>query len=401
MARMSKARKKATVSYAVFVAGALATLAGASPAASLSLPSVTVSVPVTTPTVAVPAPPAPVKTPTVSTPVKAPTPPLEVPTVPVKAPTVTVKATTSVSTSPTVSVKASPTDVRVPSVSVKASTGSAGGSIVSVKASSTSATSRSATSASPSRSAATRSGSAAAAGANQSGPGSLGLGLGGAADAGGVSGYGLSPGYGELPAFARQLSHRARARIAARERSLKATVAQLRGCLGSLPERQRRLLELRAGLGAKPLGPRAAAARLHVAYHRFAKLERRALRALRASAGTHGCAKGAGQVVAGVMSFIGAAFGAGPGELHGGLKPVSYDLDPKGLRAFLPHAQRSDDGPLGAGISPAATDALLALVLVLVAGLVMTVAAVVGAAGRGPRDPEWRRRVAARFRSPR
>jgi hypothetical protein len=157
------------------------------------------------------------------------------------------------------------------------------------------------------------------------------------------------------------------------------------------------LLELRTGLGAKPLAPRAAAARLHVGSHRFAELEKRAVRELRASASTHGCGESAGQVVGGVMSFIGAAFGAGPGEMHGGLEPVSYNLDPNSLRAFLSHPAGSDDGSLGAAISPAATDALLALLLMLVAGVLVAIV-VVGAAGRGPRDPEWRRRVATRFR---
>jgi hypothetical protein len=174
-------------------------------------------------------------------------------------------------------------------------------------------------------------------------------------------------------------------------------VAQLHGCLSNLPESQRRLLELRTGLGAKPLGPQAAAARLHIGPHRFAELEKRALRELRASANEHGCGESAGRVVGGVMSFIGAAFGAGPGEMHGGLQPVSYNLDPRSLRAFLPHGQGSHDGSLDAAISPAATDALLALLLALVVGVVVAIV-VVGACGRGPRDPEWRRRAATRFR---
>ncbi|HLB21883.1 MAG TPA: hypothetical protein VK605_07210 [Solirubrobacteraceae bacterium] len=168
--------------------------------------------------------------------------------------------------------------------------------------------------------------------------------------------------------------------------------------MSNLPASQQRLLELRTGLGAKPLGPRAAAARLHVGPDRFAELEKRAVRELRASASTHGCAGSAGQVVGGVVSFIAGAFGAGPGELHGGLAPVSYNLDPNSLRAFLPHAKGSDDGLLGTAISPAATDALLALLLVLAAGVLVAIV-VVGASGRGPRDPEWRRRAAMRFRA--
>jgi hypothetical protein len=337
--------------------GSLAMLVGAAPAASLSLPSVTVSVPVTTPTVTVQAPPPPVKTPTISAPLKAP-PPIEVPTVAVKAPTVTapkvtvkapvftVTATTTVSTSPTVSAKAPPAGVPAPSASVNAPGGSTAGSLVTVKAPSTSATSSSNGSASSSRSK-TRSGSTGAARAHK--------------------------------------------------RSLKAIVAQLRGCLGNLPERQRRLLELRTGLGSKPLGPQAVAARLHVGFRRFAELEKRAVRELRASASKHGCDQNAGKVVGGVMSFIASAFGAGPGEMHGGLQPVSYNLDARSLRVFLQHAHSPHDGPLDAAISPAATDALLALLLVLVVGVVVAIV-VVGASGRGPRDPEWRRRAATRFR---
>jgi hypothetical protein len=404
---MAKARKTRIAVCGVVAGGLLAMLAGASAAAALSLPSLTVSVPVTTPTLTVQAPPPPVvKTPTISVPLEAPPPPVQAPTVPVKAPTVTapkvtvkaptvtVKATTTASTSPTVSVKAALAGVPAPSVSVKASGGSAGGSLVTVKASSPSATSSNGSAAS-SRSA-TRSGSTGAAGANQSGSGSGGLG--GAGGLSGVAGYGLGPGYAELPALAGRLSHRARARIAARERSLKAMVAQLHGCLSNLPESQRRLLELRTGLGSRPLGPQAAAARLHVGPHRFAELERRAVRELRASANTRGCGESAGQVASGVISFIGAAFGAGPGEMHGGLQPVSYNLDPRSLRAFLPHAHLSHDGSLGGAISPAATNALLALLLTLIAIVVLAIV-VVGAAGRGPRDPDWRRRAAARIRS--
>lgn len=369
-------------------------LAGASAAAALSLPSLTVSVPITTPTLTVQAPPPPVvTTPTISVPLEAPPPPVQAPTVPVKAPTVTAPKVTL--KAPTVTVKeAALAGVPAPSVSVKASGGSAGGSLVTVKASSPSATSSNGSAAS-SRSA-TRSGSTGAAGANQSGSGSGGLG--GAGGLSGVAGYGLGPGYAELPALAGRLSHRARARIAAREHSLKAMVAQLHGCLGNLPESQRRLLELRTGLGSKPLGPQAVAARLHVGPHRFAELERRAVRELRASANTRGCGESAGQVASGVISFIGAAFGAGPGEMHGGLQPVSYNLDPRSLRAFLPHAHLSHDGSLGGAISPAATNALLALLLTLIAIVVLAIV-VVGAAGRGPRDPDWRRRAAARIRS--
>jgi hypothetical protein len=388
----------------VLGAGSLAVLAGAPPAGALSLPSLTVSVPVTTPTVTVQTPPVPIKTPTVSVPLKAPPPPVKAPTVPVKAPTVTVpkvtvkaptvtvKATTTVSSSPSVSVKASPSSGRSPSVSVGASSGSP----VTVKASWTPAKSSATGAIAPSRSTPSRSGSAGVAGANKSSSGSAGAGATYGLDA--VGGYGLGPGYGELPALAGGLSARVRAHIARRERSLKATVAQLHGCLSSLPASQQRLLELRTGIGAKPLGPRAAAARLHVGPQRLAGLERRAVRELRASASAHGCNQSASQVVSGVMSFIGGAFGAGPGDPHAKLAPASYSLDPSSLRAFLPHAKGSDDGLLGAAISPAATDALLALLLVLAAGVLLAVV-VVGASGRGPRDPEWRRRAAARLRA--
>jgi hypothetical protein len=188
-----------------------------------------------------------------------------------------------------------------------------------------------------------------------------------------------------------------RERIEGRERKLKALVARFAGCLSDLPERQRRLLELRTGVGAsKPLGPHAAAEQLHVGSARFAQLEKQAIRELRGSARTRGCG-GASEVVEGVMAFIGEGFGGAHSGASGGVEAVRYNAAPNG-RARLPLPQST--GLLGAGVSSVASDLILILLLVFGAGL--TVGAVVAdAAGVGPRHEQWRERVINRIRAPR
>ena len=78
--------------------------------------------------------------------------------------------------------------------------------------------------------------------------------------------------------------------VAAREnRRLRRLVGRLRGCLGLLDGRARRLLSLRAGLHGPARSAAATARILHVSARREARFERRAVRALGRSAAT-GCA---------------------------------------------------------------------------------------------------------------
>jgi hypothetical protein len=363
---------------------AVAALAIASPASSLDLVGVTVTAPtVTVPTVTVKTPPVtvttpsvPVKTPTVT--VKTPTIPVKTPTVPIKTPTVTVK-TTAPAPSTAISTK-------TPSVAVGTSTGSVSVSGASVATGTTSSSSGRSTS--PTQSSSTGK-AVAGQGMTSAGGGSGALGGGSLGTAPGPLSAYAGIGYGQLPASEGHPGRRARARIARRERMLKAEVARFQGCLGVLPTPQRELLELRTGLRAsRPLGPRAVATRLHLGQARFARLETQAVRELRAAASTHGCSR-IGEFVAGVASFIGAGFGGGQLGATGGVKAVSYSAPapkPAGVRSS------TIAGLLGAGISTVASDVLLGLLLLMAGGVAVTVI-LADAAGLGPRHEQWRRRV--------
>ncbi|MEA2335694.1 MAG: hypothetical protein QOG40_2184 [Solirubrobacteraceae bacterium] len=368
----------------VCAAVAVAALAIASPASSLDLVGVTVTAPtVTVPTVTVKTPPVtvttpsvPVKTPTVT--VKTPTIPVKTPTVPIKTPTVTVKTT---ATAPSTAIS-----TKTPSVAVGTSTGSVSVSGASVATGTTSSSSGRSTS--PTQSSSTGK-AVAGQGMTSAGGGSGALGGGSLGTAPGPLSAYAGIGYGQLPASEGHPGRRARARIARRERMLKAEVARFQGCLGVLPTAQRELLELRTGLRAsRPLGPRAVATRLHLGQARFARLETQAVRELRAAASTHGCSR-IGEFVAGVASFIGAGFGGGQLGATGGVKAVSYSAPapkPAGVRSS------TIAGLLGAGISTVASDVLLGLLLLMAGGVAVTVI-LADAAGLGPRHEQWRRRV--------
>jgi hypothetical protein len=419
MAQVFKLRK-ARVFCATVVVALLLGGGEAAPVWSLSLPLETPTVPVPpppppvkTPTVPVkvptlPPPPVkvptvPVKTPTVpvkvpTVPVKTPTVPVKVPTVPVKVPTVPVNTTTSAK-APSVSIKTPTVSVKAPSVSadtpvgsVHTTTGSANTPVVSVTGL-TGQRSRSSASGGSSRGATTGSSSTEAAGPG-SGSGTSG-GSGAPASSSPLGTYG-SPGagYGELPPIEGAPGKRARARIARRERLLKATVARFPGCLVALPASNRRLLELRTGYGnARPLSPRATAARLHVGPAQLAQLEKQAVHELSSAAATHGCAK-TGEVVEAAMSLIGAGLG-GPAGTSGRTEVASF-------RASKPLA--STPGPtlvgriLGTDVPPVASDLIIVLLLGMLVGGSVTLL-IADAAGHGPRHEQWRRKVINRLRA--
>jgi hypothetical protein len=203
--------------------------------------------------------------------------------------------------------------------------------------------------------------------------------------------------YSRLPAIEARPGSRAFARIASRERTLKALVARLQGCLSELPEGQRELLELRAGTGSsRPLSPRATAAALHVGVARLARLEAKAVGELRNAARTHACGRLA-SIVAGVAAYLAAAFGEplGPaGAASGGVEAARYEV-PAGLGASR---QPGDRGLLGSDFSPVPGGAISLLLLLLIAGLALA-ALIADAAGQGPRHEQWRRRMVGRLSS--
>lgn len=397
MAQVSKSRTARAVPCAILVAALIAGGGEASPAWSLTMP-------LETPTVPVQAPPPPVKTPTVPVPVKTPTVPVKTPTVPAKTPTVPVRTPTppvkttaktppppvkapSVSIkTPQVSAKAPSVDVSTPAGSVRTTTGHA--KVPSVIAETGKGGSASTTSGAP-RAASTGS----APPASGSSPTPSGTAPGGSSPLGTYGTPGA--GYGELPAPEGSLGHRARARIARRERQLKATVEHFRGCLAALPAGNRELLELRTGYGAAhPLSPRATADFLHVDAARIARQERQAVRELTAAAGTHSCGR-TSELVNAAMSYVGTGLGGGHGTARGGIEAVRYESAPPKHRAS---SSSTLGRVLGADIPPVASDVILVLLLLMALGLVM-VLLIADAAGQGPRHEQWRQRVINRVRA--
>jgi hypothetical protein len=198
-----------------------------------------------------------------------------------------------------------------------------------------------------------------------------------------------------MPPMGAGAGSHARARIASRERALKAIVARFQGCLGVLPNAQREVLELRVGVGTtRPLSPRAAAARMHLGVDRLARLERQAVRELTNASSTHSCGRLA-SFAAAVVSYLRATFGGRGGA--GGVEAVSYDLSPSAALAELPAAPH-DEGLLGRAFSPIPGGAISLLLLVLLGALALTVI-IADATGRGPRHAEWRDRMRSRLSS--
>jgi outer membrane biosynthesis protein TonB len=378
----------------------------ATPNVGVTVPTVTAqtpTVPIATPTVPIKTPTVPIKTPTV--PIKTPTVPIKTPTVTVQTPPVTVKAPAPLPVPvPTVSTK-TPT-VATPTISTRTPTVSASAPSVTVSRGKVSVGTSSASSATPSASR-SGAGSGSAPGARATGragttsPSSGGPGAPGTTGSGAGAAPTLLGHYGGprvnsgMPPMETRAGSRARARIASRERALKAIVARFQGCLGVLPNAQREVLELRVGVGTtRPLSPRAAAARMHLGVARVTRLERQAVLELRNAASTHSCGRLA-SFAAAVVSYFHAAFGGHTGS--GGVEAVSYDLSPAAALAKLPAAPH-DKGLLGSALSPIPGGAISLLLLVLFGVLALT-AIVADATGRGPRHAQWRHRVRSRLRS--
>jgi hypothetical protein len=373
------------------------------PPVTVKTPSVTVETPPVTvkaPPVTVKVPPVTGKTPPVtvktpSVPVKTPSVPVQTPSVPAKTPTVTAKAPTAPTVStesgkaPSITVHSPSVSTKAPGVSVKPGVSVAAGS-TGTKVPGVSVAVRSSSSATPSA-AGRIAGELSAGAAQASGGNSVGATPNGAGST--LGGYGSpGPGYGQLPASEGAPGTKARARIASRERKLKATVARERACLGSLPEQQQQLLVLRTGLGQPmPLSRRATAARLHVGSARFAQLEAQALHELN-DASAHGCRQ-TGVVVAKVLTFLGSSFGSP--HARGGVEAVRYEAAP---RLTPPAASSGDTGLLGTKLSPVASDAILALAALFVLALA-TMAMIADATGNGPRHAQWRRHLRNHIRN--
>jgi hypothetical protein len=136
---------------------------------------------------------------------------------------------------------------------------------------------------------------------------------GGPAAGGAASAAAPSRGSSAAPRAARRRApDPVRQRVERRERRLRETVVEASGCLDDLSAAQRRVLSLRAGVGAGPPRSRSRVARrLDISVRRVTRLERTGLRRLRALAKDGGCAPAAAPVASGAAGgATGAAGGA-------------------------------------------------------------------------------------------
>jgi hypothetical protein len=186
----------------------------------------------------------------------------------------------------------------------------------------------------------------------------------------------------------------------AEDRSLAATVSRLRGCLAALPERSRRALMLRAGVGSpQALDPRATAARLHLGAARFARVERRALGELRNAARSRACGQTSQtSEITEAVAFAGPSAGQGGFGATGGVEAARYIFAPPSRHEIKP--AESSSGSLLGEISPTASDAIVVLLLVIGAAIAAGMLVIHGS-GHSPPWRRWRRRFADGLRRPR
>ena len=132
------------------------------------------------------------------------------------------------------------------------------------------------------------------------GPSSGGSGTTSTGGSGGSGGSGSStPGARGRAGAGKPAGKRPAVRRIRRERRLRKTVRRLQGCFGGLSRLERRVLALRAGIGAgSPRTRTQVARRLDVSTRRVTRLERRGVRTLRGLAGAGRCGAGGGQSTA-------------------------------------------------------------------------------------------------------
>ncbi len=102
------------------------------------------------------------------------------------------------------------------------------------------------------------------------------------------------------------------------------------------------------------------------------------------------------EAVAGVLAFIQAGLTGGEGGASSGVEAVRYTSSPSPPLALKRGGPPSPGSLFGDGIPPAASDAILVLILLLT-GAISVVAVVADSAGQGPRHWQWRRRIINRL----
>jgi hypothetical protein len=171
-----------------------------------------------------------------------------------------------------------------------------------------------------------------------------------------------------------------------------AAVRGLQGCLSSLPDRLRLVLQLRTGIGVPSAYSRAAVARyLKIKPKQVSQLERTALRRLRLTAHTHSCL-GAAPSLTSLLVPGGSGPASGAAAASGAVKAARYVKTPAQLSGL--HAKPSSPGgesALGLSPSPAARNVLLAVTLVL-AGMLLIGVLFAEELGLGPQFRRWHQR---------
>ncbi len=129
---------------------------------------------------------------------------------------------------------------------------------------------------------------------------------------------------------------------------------------------------------------------------RFVRLEAQAVRELGGLASTSGCAR-LPEIVAGVVSYLGASFGTQAGGARAGVEAARYEASANSRGPIsVPTSASSSHGLLGTDIPPVAGGVIL-LVLALLAVALVISAVIADAAGQGPRHRLWRARMIERF----
>jgi hypothetical protein len=206
---------------------------------------------------------------------------------------------------------------------------------------------------------------------------------------GGGSGSGYGSGY-STPAPAPGALH-GFARLDARERALIAAVKGLQGCLTSLPDRLRLVLQLRTGIGVgRPYSRVAVAGYLRMKPEQVSRLERTALRLLRRTAHTQSCV-GAPPSLAGLLAPGAGGPAAGGPAAAGAVKAARYAKAPALSGLGVKPTSPSGESALGLSPSPAARNVLLAVGLVL-SGMLLIGVLFAEELGLGPHFRRWRHR---------
>ena len=206
-----------------------------------------------------------------------------------------------------------------------------------------------------------------------------------------LSGYGTSGGSGTQ----HNATPRTNARLSKPERTrrllLIAAVRRLEGCLGTLPDRLRLVLELSTGVDAtSALSPASVAALLHIRVGQIPRLEKQALQRLRRAARAGACGGGR-RTPSGlpVLSDFGPPLGNSVAT--GGVEGVRYAKSPSPAPRGLGEKQSSPsiDTLLGINAPPAASEAWL-VILVVLPGLLLVAFLFADKLGFGPRHWTWR-----------